>query len=75
MDNGAAMLALTIPAGDRPALVFTRYENGYRLSAIWESDADGFALTGRSDAARVRRAEVTPAASEAQTIVLAANWK
>ena len=29
------------PAGDRPALTFTRHENQYRLSAIWESATEG----------------------------------
>src|SRR5580765_1407851 len=36
------------PAGSRPALVFTRYENGYRLSQIWESATDGKMLPGTS---------------------------
>jgi hypothetical protein len=80
MDNGAGMFALTIPAdgrdpaGDQPALVFTRYENEYRLSEIWESNAEGFALQGRSGVPRLGRADVKPAASEARTIVLVASW-
>jgi hypothetical protein len=79
LDNGAGMFALTIradgrdPAGDQPALVFTPYENEYRLSEIWESDGEGFALPEPSGAPRPGRAGVTPAASAARTIVLMAN--
>jgi hypothetical protein len=29
------------PAGDKPALTFTRDENAYRLSTIWESLTEG----------------------------------
>jgi hypothetical protein len=80
MDNGAGMFALTIPAdgrdpaGNQPALVFTPYENEYRLSEIWESNADGFALPEPSRVPRRGCADVKPAASEARTIVLVANW-
>src|SRR5947209_18474763 len=48
MDNDAGMFALTLPAdgrdpaGDQPVFVFTRYENEYRLSEIWTSNAEGF---------------------------------
>ena len=51
-DNTLASVAMTIPAngrdpvGSRPALVFHRYENTYRLSQIWESNTKGRALTG-----------------------------
>ena len=34
------------PAGEKPALTFTRHENEYRLSAIWESRTDGRAILG-----------------------------
>jgi hypothetical protein len=79
LDNGAGMFALTIradgrdPAGDQPVLVFTHSENEYRLSEIWESSADGFALPERSGVPRPGRADVRPAASEARAIVFA-NW-
>jgi len=79
LDNGARMFALTIradgrdPAGDQPALVFTPYERAYRLSEIWESDGEGFALPEPSGGPRLGRAEVKPAASDAPTIVLTAN--
>jgi len=33
------------PAGDKPALTFTRVENQYRLSTIWESGTEGRALS------------------------------
>jgi hypothetical protein len=29
------------PAGDKPALTFSRFENQYRLSTIWESASEG----------------------------------
>jgi hypothetical protein len=29
------------PAGDQPTLVFTRYENQYRLTQIWDSTTEG----------------------------------
>src|SRR6266496_3931431 len=79
LDNRAGMFAQTIradgrdPAGDQPVLVFSRYENEYRLSEIWESSAEGFVLPERSGAPRLSRADVRPAASEARTIVFA-NW-
>jgi hypothetical protein len=79
LDNRAGMFALTIhadgrdPAGEQPVLVFTHSENEYRLSEIWESSADGFALPERSGVPRLGRADVRPAASEARTIVFA-NW-
>ncbi len=46
-NNREAAVALTIPAsghdpkGNIPALTFTRYENRYRLSSIWESGNTG----------------------------------
>ena len=35
------------PAGKEPALVFTHTGNDYRLSAIWESPSDGYAVRQR----------------------------
>ena len=29
------------PAGDKPTLIFSRFENGYRLSTIWEGGTEG----------------------------------
>jgi hypothetical protein len=29
------------PAGSKPALAFKRFENQYRLNAVWESASDG----------------------------------
>lgn len=29
------------PAGDTPSLTFTRHENQYRLSEVWESGSEG----------------------------------
>jgi hypothetical protein len=35
------------PAGEKPALMFTRHESQYRLSSIWESATDGYAIVER----------------------------
>jgi hypothetical protein len=35
------------PAGDKPALTFSRFENGYRLSTIWDSATDGRTMVSR----------------------------
>jgi len=78
MDNKSAILVITIPAdgrdpiGDQPSLVFTRLENVYRLSQIWEDGTDGRALQGLKPGARIGRA-VDP--SEELTYVVAASWK
>jgi hypothetical protein len=47
--NSAAIVLTTPasgvdPAGDKPALTFTRDENAYRLATIWESYTEGRAL-------------------------------
>jgi hypothetical protein len=46
----------TDPAGDRPALVFNRYENGYRLSEIWQSGVEGMTLPSTGRASKASRA-------------------
>jgi len=49
-DNASRVVAITQPAdgrdpaGDRPALVFVRFEKEYVLSQVWESDGEGRAL-------------------------------
>ena len=35
------------PARDKPALTFSRFENGYRLSTIWESESEGRATVSK----------------------------
>ena len=51
--HASTALVLTIPAdgrdpaGDKPALTFTRVENQYRLSTVWESGTEGRALSTR----------------------------
>jgi len=35
------------PAGARPILTFTRHENQYRLSSIWQSASEGWDVPGR----------------------------
>jgi hypothetical protein len=51
--NHAAAFVSTLPAvgqdpaGTVPALTFTRYENQYRLSGIWESGSEGWSVIAR----------------------------
>ena len=51
--NHAAAFVSTIPdggpnpAGSQPALTFTRHENQYRLSKIWESANEGWDISSR----------------------------
>jgi len=51
--NHAEAFVLTVPvtghdpAGEKPALTFTRHEARYRLSGIWESNSDGRAIVDR----------------------------
>ena len=79
MDNGSGIFALTLPAGGRdpvgsqPALVFTRHENEYLLTQVWESPTVGLELWERSVVRR--RAEAQPVGSDAPTVVVAANWR
>ena len=35
------------PAGEKPALTFTRHETQYRLASIWESGTDGREIVSR----------------------------
>jgi hypothetical protein len=35
------------PAGDQPTLVFTRHEDQYRLTQIWDSTTEGRELAAR----------------------------
>jgi len=80
-DNRSASFAITIPAdghdpaGDLPALVFTKYETGYRLSEIWETRTQGRALAGASAVSKTARVETKDGPSAAPTYLLVANWK
>lgn len=52
IDRSAAIVLTTPasgvdPAGNKPALTFSRHENTYQLSTIWESHSEGRKL-GRS---------------------------
>jgi hypothetical protein len=35
------------PAGNKPALTFSRGEDGYHLKDVWQSHADGRELRGQ----------------------------
>jgi hypothetical protein len=71
MDNSSVIFAMTNratgfdPAGNQPALVFTRDENEYLLTQVWESSTDGLAVSGET---------ITPkhghAAAQPESIVL-----
>jgi hypothetical protein len=63
------------PAGDQPSLVFTRYVNEYRLTQIWDSTSEGRELPGVSATQEDARADRQAGVPNAQTDVLAANWK
>jgi hypothetical protein len=73
-DNGAGVFAMTTPAGGRdphgedPVLVFTKYDNTYRLSEIWESEREGQTLGPQRD-----REAGEPEASNAPTVVISAD--
>jgi hypothetical protein len=62
------------PAGDEPSLVFTRYENQYRLAEIWDSKTEGRELPDFSTQHEAR-ADTQGGLLKAQEFVLAANWK
>jgi hypothetical protein len=53
--NASAGFALTSaaggddPAGDQPVLVFKKWENTYRLAAIWQSKEEGRELPHFTD--------------------------
>ena len=59
------------PAGDRPALVFTKHESAYVLSQVWESSTEGRALVERP--AVEHHADAEPGAGDGITVVLAAR--
>jgi hypothetical protein len=81
MDNRAASFAFTMPAdghdpvGADPALVFTEYENTYRLSEIWLSDEEGQAIESSASAKprAMGRAAMAPAAGGVASYVVAAS--
>jgi hypothetical protein len=64
MDNGMNAFALTNsadgfdPAGNQPALVFTKYETEYQLTQIWQSNMGGRELPALSRRRRIGRADV-----------------
>ena len=79
MDNKSVTVALTVhadgrdPAGTEPALVFTRSENAYQLSQIWDSRSNGRELTGVSAPRHAGRSKTQSAASETVTITAEAK--
>ena len=79
MTRRSAAVVLTVraggrdPAGAQPALVFTRSENTYQLSQIWESPSNGRELTAPSGARHVRRSASLSGGPETLTIAAAAK--
>jgi hypothetical protein len=79
-DVSERVLALTTPAdgrdpkGDVPALVFRLGEDGYRLTAIWESETEGRALPMSPGDSSERRGKVALEGSEnPQNVIVAAE--
>jgi hypothetical protein len=73
VDNHRATLTSTNPtdgfdpAGNLPALVFTKFENEYRLSQIWKSTTQGRELSNLSSTRRTSHVE-TPIGAVAYVI-------
>jgi len=63
------------PLRDVASLVFTRSLNEYRLTQIWNSTSEGRQLPGVSATQEDARADKQGGVPNAQTYVLAANWK
>ena len=81
MDRKVAVLGFTTgaggenPIGYKPALVFKRYENGYRLAEVWLSKDDGRDFPSFPGAKRLARVETKTGPSASESYVVAANWK
>ncbi len=63
------------PAGDEPSLVFTRYENQYQLSEVWESRTVGRELRTSSDPHKTARSETQTEPNQVMAQVITASWK
>ena len=81
VNNRTSGFAFTLPSagrdpiGDRPALVFVRHENEYRLSQIWASSTTGHELPAPSGARPAQHSEAQPGPSETAAYVLEASLK
>ena len=79
MTRRSAVAVLTVrldgrdPAGAQPALVFTRSENVYRLSQIWESPNHGRELAMPAGTRHAGRSASLSGGPETLTIVAAAD--
>ena len=79
MTGRSAAVVLTVradgrdPAGTQPALVFTRSENTYQLSQIWESPSHGRELTAPSGTRHGGRSAWLSGGPETLTIAAAAK--
>ena len=77
MTHRSAAVVLTVradgrdPAGAQPALVFTRSENAYQLSQIWESPDHGREITAPSGTRHVRQSAALSGGPETLTIAAA----
>jgi len=61
------------PVGDEPVLVFTRDENRYRLSQIWDSTTEGRELLNLRGKLRDPHAETQSSLLNTEAYVLAVN--
>jgi len=81
MDNRSAGFALTMaaggrdPLGEQPALVFTKAENEYRLSEIWESNTEGRTLPHFASESKRASADTPHGQPADSTLVVSANWQ
>ena len=74
-DTGSGVFATTFraggsdPAGETPALVFTKHDTQYELSQVWEDGSDGLVVV--EPPIRERHAEALP--SDGTIVVVAAK--
>ncbi len=64
----------TDPDGDQPVLVFKRWENTYRLAAIWQSTAEGRELPPFKDP-EAGASNGAPSAADESTCLVSARLK
>ena len=80
-DNRTGNFAFTVPldgrdpAGSKPTLVFMHYENGYRLSQIWEADSEGRALIEAPSHRRAGRVQAQAQPVETLAYVVEGTWQ
>jgi len=80
-DNRSVGMMMTMraggsdPKGDQPALVFTKFENTYRLSEIWEGSDEGRELPYFKTRTAPKTARAETQAESPESYVVHASWK